>query len=116
MWFVLPGIASSFPPSAGIHQLWSTSAERMVSFIARHHPLGIVPTAILFGGLKAASDTLQSRHGLPGIALSGYGMDEDVRQSREAGFSLHLTKPVNLGALQEAIRRVWPQAATRLPI
>jgi two-component system CheB/CheR fusion protein len=46
------------------------------------------------------------RHGLPGIALSGYGMEEDVRQSREAGFSRHLTKPVKLKILREAIREV----------
>jgi two-component system CheB/CheR fusion protein len=46
------------------------------------------------------------RHGVPGIALSGYGMEEDVRQSREAGFSRHLTKPVNLQALRETIRQV----------
>jgi two-component system CheB/CheR fusion protein len=46
------------------------------------------------------------RHGFPGIALSGYGMDEDVRQSREAGFSRHLTKPVKLKVLREAIREV----------
>jgi PAS domain S-box-containing protein len=49
---------------------------------------------------------LVRRHGWKGIALSGYGMEEDVRRSREAGFALHLTKPVNLPALEEAIRRV----------
>ena len=31
------------------------------------------------------------------ICLSGYGMEEDMRQSREAGFLAHLTKPVSLG-------------------
>jgi hypothetical protein len=35
MWFVLPGIASNLPWSAGIHQLWSTSSETMSSRIAR---------------------------------------------------------------------------------
>jgi len=44
--------------------------------------------------------------GLPGIALSGYGMEEDVRQSLEAGFRKHLTKPVNLQRLEAAIRDV----------
>ncbi|MFP5286119.1 MAG: ATP-binding protein [Thermoanaerobaculia bacterium] len=42
-------------------------------------------------------------HGLRGIALSGYGMDEDIQRSREAGFIHHLTKPVTLQMLQEAI-------------
>ncbi|OAI42288.1 ABC transporter permease [Planctomycetaceae bacterium SCGC AG-212-D15] len=31
----------------------------LVSFIARHHPLGIIPAAILFGGLNASSGVLQ---------------------------------------------------------
>jgi CheY-like chemotaxis protein len=29
------------------------------------------------------------------IVLSGYGQEEDRRKSREAGFDLHLTKPVD---------------------
>ncbi len=41
----------------------------LVSFLARHHPLGIIPVALLFGGLKAASDTLQYRLGLPDASV-----------------------------------------------
>jgi PAS domain S-box-containing protein len=37
------------------------------------------------------------------IALSGLGRDEDKQRSREAGFDVHLTKPADLEALQEAI-------------
>ncbi len=37
--------------------------------------------------------------GLRLIALSGYGQDEDRRRSREAGFDLHLIKPVDFGEL-----------------
>jgi PAS domain S-box-containing protein len=43
---------------------------------------------------------------VPGIAMSGYGMEDDLRQSREAGFVEHLVKPVSLPQLREAIRRV----------
>jgi signal transduction histidine kinase/CheY-like chemotaxis protein len=46
---------------------------------------------------------LSSRYRLKGIALSGYGMEEDVLRSREAGFSKHLTKPVDMQALKAAI-------------
>jgi two-component system, chemotaxis family, CheB/CheR fusion protein len=53
---------------------------------------------------------LVRRYGLKGIALSGYGMEEDLRKSREAGFALHLTKPVTLQALKAAIGRVAPAA------
>jgi PAS domain S-box-containing protein len=49
---------------------------------------------------------LVRRHGLSGIALSGYGMEEDVRKSHEAGFRKHLTKPVDVRALEEAIRGI----------
>lgn len=48
---------------------------------------------------------LASRHRLRGIALSGYGMVEDVAKSHEAGFAFHLTKPVNLKTLRAALRR-----------
>ncbi|MFL6263629.1 MAG: PAS domain S-box protein [Thermoanaerobaculia bacterium] len=45
-------------------------------------------------------------YGWKGIALSGYGMEEDVRRSREAGFARHLTKPVDLETLRVAIRQI----------
>ncbi|MEA2559320.1 MAG: hypothetical protein QOH06_824 [Acidobacteriota bacterium] len=46
---------------------------------------------------------LVSQYGLRGIALSGYGTEDDVRRSLEAGFSCHLTKPVNFKALEAVI-------------
>ena len=38
------------------------------------------------------------------IALTGYGADEDVRRSHEAGFAYHLTKPVDPDALKQIVR------------
>jgi PAS domain S-box-containing protein len=49
---------------------------------------------------------LQKIQPLPGIAMSGYGMEGDVRRSREAGFGDHLVKPVEVPKLIAAIRRV----------
>jgi signal transduction histidine kinase/DNA-binding response OmpR family regulator len=37
------------------------------------------------------------------IALSGYGQDEDRRRSREAGFDVHLIKPVDFADLRRMI-------------
>jgi ABC-type uncharacterized transport system permease subunit len=37
----------------------------LVSFLARHNPIAIVPVAILFGGLVAAGGLIQRRMGLP---------------------------------------------------
>jgi PAS domain S-box-containing protein len=39
------------------------------------------------------------------VALTGYGLDEDKRRSGEAGFDAHLTKPVDIEALQELLGR-----------
>jgi CheY-like chemotaxis protein len=46
---------------------------------------------------------LHGRHGLVGIALTGYGMEEDVSRSQAAGFVAHLTKPITVEALDSAL-------------
>jgi PAS domain S-box-containing protein len=40
---------------------------------------------------------------LKGIALTGYGMEHDITRSREAGFIAHLTKPVHIESLDNAL-------------
>jgi PAS domain S-box-containing protein len=45
------------------------------------------------------------------IALTGYGQSEDMRQAREAGFDLHLVKPVEPTRLEEALRALRPTDA-----
>ena len=42
----------------------------------------------------------------PGIALSGYATEDDVRQSLEAGFAVHLAKPVTFEMLRSAIHKI----------
>jgi PAS domain S-box-containing protein len=37
------------------------------------------------------------------VALTGYGMEEDRRQTQSAGFNAHLVKPVDLDALRELL-------------
>jgi CheY-like chemotaxis protein len=49
---------------------------------------------------------ITSRYSMKGIAMSGYGLEEDVRKSREAGFSDHIVKPANVDQLEQAIRRI----------
>jgi signal transduction histidine kinase/CheY-like chemotaxis protein len=41
---------------------------------------------------------------LPGIALSGFGSEQDVNLAREAGFAEHLTKPINFERLEKTIQ------------
>lgn len=49
---------------------------------------------------------LQSRRPVKAIALSGYGMEEDLQLSREAGFLIHLVKPVDPGQLKQLITKL----------
>ena len=53
-------------------------------------------------GLELIRRIRQTRN-VPALALSGFGMDEDLQRSLDAGFSDHLTKPVSLDRLQSAI-------------
>ena len=58
---------------------------------------------------------LSETKGLRGIALSGFGMEGDVSRARAAGFSEHLTKPINFDRLEESIQSLLlePEPASR---
>jgi len=47
------------------------------------------------------------------IALTGWGSEEDRRRSREAGFDLHLIKPVSSETLSGALERFFPAQMLR---
>jgi CheY-like chemotaxis protein len=53
---------------------------------------------------------IRQRREINAIAVSGYGMDEDIQRSQEAGFFEHLTKPISLERLQEVIDRIEAQS------
>jgi CheY-like chemotaxis protein len=55
----------------------------------------------LLAGLKSATNRR-----IVGIALSGFGMEDDLKRSQQAGFAEHLTKPVDFAVLQETITRL----------
>ena len=42
----------------------------------------------------------------PAIALTGFGMEEDIAKCAEAGFDAHLTKPVSFQKLEMMIHQV----------
>jgi signal transduction histidine kinase len=46
------------------------------------------------------------------IALSGWGQREDMARSREAGFDLHLVKPVSADAIAKVLSDYAPQRST----
>ncbi len=53
---------------------------------------------------------LKRRGDIRGIALTGYGMEDDVERSREAGFQVHLTKPIVTQALDKALAELHRSA------
>lgn len=49
---------------------------------------------------------LRARTEVPGIALSGYGMENDIEESRKSGFKYHVTKPVSFERLKSVVAEV----------
>jgi len=58
-------------------------------------------------------NALREAHLLPGIAMSGYGTEADLRRSQDSGFFTHLTKPVDIRALEAAIAAAPRPAGSR---
>lgn len=57
-------------------------------------------------GLDLMREILQRHEEVKGVALSGYGLDEDIRRSKEAGFVEHITKPVDFVTLESILARL----------
>ncbi|MDB5351002.1 MAG: domain S-box [Planctomycetota bacterium] len=57
-------------------------------------------------GLDLMRRVVARRGPIPAIALTGYGMEEDIQRSREAGFTAHMTKPIDFAKLETMIRQV----------
>jgi PAS domain S-box-containing protein len=51
--------------------------------------------------------------GITLVAVTGWGQAEDRRRTQAAGFHHHLTKPVDLPALEELLAVVWREAHAR---
>lgn len=56
--------------------------------------------------VRKLKESIQLGRPLKAIAISGFGMDEDVKKSREAGFMEHLIKPVNFQHLEEVMQKM----------
>jgi signal transduction histidine kinase/CheY-like chemotaxis protein len=62
-------------------------------------------------GLELIRKLRRAGHTCKAIAVSGYGTDHDRRQSQEAGFDAHITKPASIEHLRAVIRGLFPQPA-----
>jgi CheY-like chemotaxis protein/anti-sigma regulatory factor (Ser/Thr protein kinase) len=98
------GVLTKLLVRAG-HSVSTASTAAAALEAARNTTFDLVLSDI---GLPDASglslmEELRARYGLRGIALTGYGQEEDQRRSREAGFVAHLTKPIDIEQLRRAL-------------
>ena len=91
----------------------TTAAAAREIAAARDCDLVISDLGLPDGDGHALMAELRDAYGLHGIALSGYGMEEDLERSRRSGFFTHLTKPVDIHALESAIA-IAPQTRSAL--
>ena len=57
-------------------------------------------------GLELMRRITDRRGAVPAIALTGYGMEDDIQKSRDAGFTMHMTKPIDITKLGAMIRQI----------
>lgn len=61
-----------------------------------------LPDASGIDFIRKVRETLQ----IPAVALTGYGMSEDIKKCLAAGFDDHLTKPIDFQRLQKTLQAV----------
>jgi PAS domain S-box-containing protein len=83
-----------------------TLAEARKHADADHFDLLISDLGLPDGSGLDLMRELRAKFNLTGICLSGYGMDQDITLSREAGFARHLIKPVDFRHLKATIESV----------
>jgi len=63
--------------------------------------------------IKAAREICQT----PAVALTGYGMAEDIDRCLQAGFEEHLTKPIDIDRLQKTLSKILAnRAASKIEV
>lgn len=80
-----------------------TVAEALEKFQARDIDIVISDVGLPDGSGHELMKKILAIRPVEGIALSGYGMQEDVARSLSAGFSVHLIKPVDFDKIDAAI-------------
>jgi signal transduction histidine kinase len=86
------------------------SVEEARNLMTREHvDLVISDIGLPDGNAYDLMADLRSRFGLTGIALTGYGMESDIARSHAAGFVIHLTKPLRVQSLDEALAKLAGQ-------
>jgi CheY-like chemotaxis protein/anti-sigma regulatory factor (Ser/Thr protein kinase) len=87
------------------HHIVSTSsvAGALAAAAENSFDLVISDLGLPDGTGNALMEQLRDRYQLRGIALTGYGMEEDLERSRQSGFITHLIKPVDFNQLRRVL-------------
>lgn len=84
----------------------ATAVEASAAFSAQYFDAVISDIGLPDGnGIDLMRD-IQRQRAVPAVALSGYGREEDIRRSMDAGFFAHLVKPVDLDQLVSVLDRI----------
>jgi signal transduction histidine kinase/ActR/RegA family two-component response regulator len=88
------------------HQVLTAGTIQEALGLAAGHELDLVISDLGLPDGNGADLMLKLTHdyGLRGIALSGYGMEEDIARTKEVGFIAHLIKPIHFEQLNHAIK------------
>ncbi len=90
------------------YEVRSANSLRTALAAAEHEGYDLIVSDLELGdgtGLDLLA-SLGPRRSVPAIVLTGYGTEEDRKMCLEAGFEMHMVKPVQSRQLSEAIRSV----------
>ena len=85
-------------PASTVHDALTLAAEHTFDFVISD--LGLPDGSGIDLMMRLSND-----YGLRGIALTGYGMAEDLVKTQRAGFLAHLVKPINFDQLHRVLER-----------
>lgn len=57
-------------------------------------------------GYELLEELRRTQPDISGIAVSGYGMPDDLERSRQAGYTSHCTKPIRIEVIEQALARI----------
>lgn len=88
-----------------VHSVGSLAGAR-AAFPSKQYELLISDIGLPDGSGYELMREFRQNSKIVGIALTGYGMEADVSSAREAGFMIHLTKPIDASLLDSALENV----------
>ena len=87
------------------HSVEVAATAREALILAENHEFDLVISDLGLPDRSGAElmTILRDRYSMCGIAITGFGMDDDVQRSKSAGFDYHLTKPVDPAKIDQLL-------------